>query len=259
MDSLLNLRYRQMAVDNDALLSPVGQVWRYLRENHPEINLYTGDGSHPSAAGSYTAALSFYTVMFRKDPATIPFNHTLTAEDAATIKSAVQTVVYDNLLEWHVGEYDLSADFSVTLVDGITYSFVSEASNALSQYWSMNGSTEATTTYTFPATGTYEVELYTSNGCDSLSSIQVVEVMDSTTGLAEFELNLNNPVRGVLSLPAALDGYSLSILNYNGQVVQEVGRGHGRTFQLNALPTGIYILKGTNSNGGILIDTFFKD
>lgn len=50
MDSLLNLRYRMMAEDNDALLSPVGQVWHYIRDNHPEIELYNADMSHPSSA-----------------------------------------------------------------------------------------------------------------------------------------------------------------------------------------------------------------
>ena len=39
MDSLLNLRYRQMAIDNHAILSPVGALWKYIRTTYPEINL----------------------------------------------------------------------------------------------------------------------------------------------------------------------------------------------------------------------------
>lgn len=40
MDSLLNLRYNMMADDNNAILSPVGAVWKYIRQNHPLIELY---------------------------------------------------------------------------------------------------------------------------------------------------------------------------------------------------------------------------
>jgi hypothetical protein len=39
MDSLLNLRYRQMANDNDAIVSPVGAVWHYIRDTYPNIEL----------------------------------------------------------------------------------------------------------------------------------------------------------------------------------------------------------------------------
>ena len=56
MDSLLALRYRMMADQNDASLCPVGRVWHYLRDNHPEIELYQPDNSHPSVSGTYAAA-----------------------------------------------------------------------------------------------------------------------------------------------------------------------------------------------------------
>src|SRR5690606_1716533 len=71
MDSLLRSRYTMMADSNDALVSPVGPVRRYLRTYHPAIELYDIDGSHPSVAGTYAAACSFYSVLFRKDPSGI--------------------------------------------------------------------------------------------------------------------------------------------------------------------------------------------
>jgi hypothetical protein len=71
MDSLLNLRYRIMADRNSAVLSPVGAVWRYIRQQHPTLELYQADGSHPSVAGTYAAACSFYAAAFRKSPQAI--------------------------------------------------------------------------------------------------------------------------------------------------------------------------------------------
>ncbi|MFN6091126.1 MAG: SGNH/GDSL hydrolase family protein, partial [Bacteroidota bacterium] len=40
MDSLLRMRYENMANTNSALVSPVGAVWRYIRNNFPGIELY---------------------------------------------------------------------------------------------------------------------------------------------------------------------------------------------------------------------------
>ncbi len=111
MDSLLHLRYMMMADTNNAIVSPVGAVWKYLRQNYPQIELYQADESHPSLAGSYAAACSFYTTIFRKNPELITNDYTLSAADAAIIRSAVKTIVYDHLLDWHVGEYDPIADF----------------------------------------------------------------------------------------------------------------------------------------------------
>ena len=107
MDDLLNERYRIMAEDNQAIISPVGAVWRYIRTNNPEINLYNPDGSHPSIEGTYAAAISFYTILFREDPTTLTYNSTVDPATAAIIRDAVKAVVFDDLLEeWHVGEYD---------------------------------------------------------------------------------------------------------------------------------------------------------
>ncbi len=107
MDDLLNERYRMMAEDNDAILSPVGALWRSIRTNFPDIVLYVSDGSHPSLAGSYAAAVSFFTVIYRVDPTEITFNAGLDETTANSIKNEAKTIVYNQLLEeWHVGEYD---------------------------------------------------------------------------------------------------------------------------------------------------------
>jgi len=97
MDSLLHLRYRMMADNNKALLSPVGALWHYLRDNYPNIDLYDADQSHPSLAGSYAAACSFYTIMFEKDLSFSGFNSSLNPATAQIIRNAAKTIVYDSL------------------------------------------------------------------------------------------------------------------------------------------------------------------
>jgi len=50
----------------------VGPAWMLVREKRPELELYISDGSHPSAAGSYLAACTFYATLFRASPVGLP-------------------------------------------------------------------------------------------------------------------------------------------------------------------------------------------
>jgi hypothetical protein len=108
MDDLLHERYMIMANDNDAFVSPVGAVWRYIRDNQYDIDLYSADGSHPSFLGSYVAGVCFYTAIFQKDPLDIPWNEewdmVLSESDSEIIHEIVKIVVYDNLDEWNITE-----------------------------------------------------------------------------------------------------------------------------------------------------------
>lgn len=100
MDSMLYERYMYMARTNDASVCPVGRVWRYLRNNNPEIELYQSDDSHPTMAGSYAAACSFFTMIYHRTPTDIVFRADLNETDATTIREAVKNVVYNNLSFW---------------------------------------------------------------------------------------------------------------------------------------------------------------
>ena len=102
MDSMLYTRYMRMARDNDASVCPVGRVWRYLRSTYNDaIELYQSDESHPSMAGSYAAACSFYTMIFHRSPLDITYHPAEVEEgDAETIRQAVDTIVWQNLSYW---------------------------------------------------------------------------------------------------------------------------------------------------------------
>lgn len=102
MDSLLYLRYMTMAEDFGAEVSPVGALWHYLRDHQPEIELYASDESHPSLAGSYAAACSFYSVLFRKNPRELTYNPGIDEEQSESIRIAASKVVYDSLAKWFV-------------------------------------------------------------------------------------------------------------------------------------------------------------
>lgn len=100
MDSLVEMRYMRLAEINHGSVSPVGAVWKYIRESYPEIELYFMDGSHPSPVGSYAAACCFYTSFFRKSPFSIRYDYKLPAAEAKKIRIAVKEVVFENLKRW---------------------------------------------------------------------------------------------------------------------------------------------------------------
>ncbi len=100
MDSLLQARYLIMAQDNQTMVAPVAKVWRYIRDNHPEIDLYQSDGSHPSLVGSYAAAFTFYSLLFSKNPTAVTSSFQISDSQADIIKQTVKQIVYDSLLNW---------------------------------------------------------------------------------------------------------------------------------------------------------------
>ncbi len=97
MDTTIRYAYMYLSQNLNCEVSPVSKVWRYLRYNFPQIELYQSDESHPSAAGSYAAACCFYSAIFKKDPSLITYNFSLTQSDAAIIRNAAKMIVYDSL------------------------------------------------------------------------------------------------------------------------------------------------------------------
>jgi len=167
MDSLLNIRYRQMAIDNHAILSPVGALWKYIRTTYPEINLYSADGSHPSLEGSYAAACSMIAVMLRTDPYLITYTSTLDPVVAEKIKLAAQEVVFNNLLEWHVGEYDPSVLISTTS-NGLNLQIENQSATGWNFTWDFgdgSSSIDFAAQHTYNSSGSYVLSYSAIDAC----------------------------------------------------------------------------------------------
>ena len=64
--------YEKVAAENSGLVAPVGLAWQEARERQPGIRLYSGDGSHPSALGTYLAACVFMNVLTGDAPTDVP-------------------------------------------------------------------------------------------------------------------------------------------------------------------------------------------
>jgi len=101
MQDRLTESYTEMAQNNESLLAPIGIAWKDLREQHPEINLYSSDGSHPSIQGSYLAACVFYAVLF-DDSATNNYTPTnLNINEAQLIQTFANNAVNNNETDYN--------------------------------------------------------------------------------------------------------------------------------------------------------------
>ncbi|MDD4210063.1 MAG: PKD domain-containing protein [Bacteroidales bacterium] len=251
MDSLLNLRYRMMAEDNEAILSPVGAVWNYIRKNHPSIELYQADESHPSVAGTYAGACCFYTAFFRKDPTLITFNAGLTKEDADIIKNAVKTILFDNLAEWHIGEYNPVADFSFTDMGSGNINFTNKSLYASSYFWDFgdsNTSIVENPTHIYAAEGTYTVKLSVNkcNVSDSTDKSITISFLNIEEQNLPYLSLYPNPTSSsfTLTVDKKYLGSTYTIFNTEGKIVLTGNINDTESIiNINKFSTGIYIIK----------------
>jgi len=99
----------QQAIDNAYLtiahelrapVAPVGYTWYLVRQDHPEIEMWQSDGSHPTSAGTYLAACVFYAAVFRQSPAGLGFHGGVTDDQAGILQDEAGRHVLDMQAEW---------------------------------------------------------------------------------------------------------------------------------------------------------------
>lgn len=112
MQQRLKESYMEMANDNNASVAPVGVAWKAVRDLYPNIELYTPDESHPSAAGSYLAASVFYVSMFRESIVNSSFEFTLDSLTAYRLRDIASSTVLDSLSAWRIGENEVNVSLA---------------------------------------------------------------------------------------------------------------------------------------------------
>ncbi len=238
MDSLLQQNYRQMAGPNDYFrerlpLAAVGAVWRKIRSSHPDIELYNNDESHPSPAGSYAAACTFYNMLFRKSAQAITFNPGLPGDWALRIRNAVHEVVHQQLPQWNQGYYDPRPDFLIDSIDNATgrVTFKNESNKLplfgtyhwqnfkryryLWRFGDGSVSNEAQPVHVYNTPGVYTVTLYAAykNGSfpDSVSrKVRIGGPLISVRGVAADETETQLAADDSLQFQSTLSGDTLS-------------------------------------------------
>lgn len=105
MNNKLRERYLYYAESTASAVNPAAVLWQQMRLDHPTVNLYEGDGSHPSRIGVYLNACGFYSMIFNKDPSLITYNDPYIDDSLETqIKQLVKQQVFLQPQKWNFVE-----------------------------------------------------------------------------------------------------------------------------------------------------------
>ena len=248
MDDAIKATYILMAEQNNAQVSPVGAVWRYIRANLPNVDLYSGDGSHPSLAGSYAAACTFYTMIYKKDPTLITWNSSLPTTTANAIKMAAKTVVFDDLNAWNFTAY-----FDHTTNNNeVTFTSDNEYENLTWNFGDNTTSTEENPVHNYQAVGDYPVTL-TVTKCGEehtyTRTISIISLSVSDTTINTVKI-YPNPVKNEIRIISETHPLiNIEIFDVNGKLVL-TKNNNLEVIAVNKLRAGVYFVKlyAKNSN-----------
>ncbi|OIQ30943.1 MAG: hypothetical protein BM564_01655 [Bacteroidetes bacterium MedPE-SWsnd-G2] len=250
MDDAIYNTYMDLAEVNEGEVAPAGAVWRYLRTNHPEIDLYTADGSHPSLAGSYAAACAFYTMIYKKDPSLITWNSTLSEADANTIKLAAKTVVFNQIETFDFTTNLADASFN-EVITNTDVNFTNTSTNFDAVSWDFgddNTSTQTNPQHTYATAGDYTVTLTTTK-CGKTATTSKVITVTSALSLDDESLTKTTlfpiPVKdsATIQLNNHFSTVTISIFDMNGKRVSQFQYAQTDTCNLDVshLKSGVYM------------------
>jgi hypothetical protein len=235
---------------NEAEVAGVGAVWRELRTTTPSLELYNPDESHPSYAGSLTAAYAFYSTVFRKNAAESSFNGSVTAEVADSIRAVVDRVITLNQDLYNIGVNDPNANFTINR-NGRTVSPLPESSTMDEYRWDFGDggkSSEENPTYTY---GNLDTEwIITLTAIKSCTLTQHSDTIRYTIGVSELGMKdkiiYPNPSNGNFRIEG--NAQLVSIFSINGKEIEFTQLGDLYSVDSNA--SGLIIL--TLKEGEIL-------
>lgn len=253
MQSRIRNGYQRIADSVQASVSPVGMAWKYVRENYPNINLYAGDGSHPSPEGSYLAACTFYGSIFRKSPVGATFYGTLPQTSAEQLQLAAETAVMDSLDLWHLRspQNHTIADFNVTQ-NAEQLTCTNSSWKAQSYNWDFGDGSSSTIEnpiHTFAVNGNFTVSLDAISNCNIDQKQESIQI--TTVGLNEFEkfslklLTLENNHYQITG--DNLSEEFVQLIDFNGRVISNWRLdNHVLNIDLSNESLGLYQLRINN-------------
>ncbi len=101
MQQQLKKQYLAFADTFHTAVVPVGEVWKEIREQQPQIELYTSDQYHQNKTGSFLIAATFYTFLFDEpiqDTKNLPYP--ISENDARNLLTEASNVVSNSSQNW---------------------------------------------------------------------------------------------------------------------------------------------------------------
>lgn len=188
MNQRLYTAYLRIAdSSHSAMVAPVGAVWKYVRDQYPAIELYASDGSHPSEAGTYLAACTFYAALFRASPNGASFIGNLDQQTATQLQQAATHIVLPGMETFHLHPVSepTFANFFYH-VNTLTVQFTNLSAQSLNYAWDFGDGITAVQEHpqhTYAGVGNYTIRLIAESACNTDTLVRNLSL--GTAGLDE--------------------------------------------------------------------------
>lgn len=254
MNARLRQSYLEMGEDNGATVAPCGAAWHQMSLDNSTFfsGLYSGDGSHPSAWGTYLNACVFYATIFRQSPVGIPYYSSIGQADAETLQQLAEDIVLDSLDNWFIGHQDVDAQLTVIAQLGLDVSFGNTSINAESHFWDFgdgNTSQAPNPNHNYADGGLYEVMYVAASNCDADTAYLPINLsassIESMEPFADLDIQVANgtlKVAGTTTEPTLIEVFDAA-----GRLLDRSDLNEKTIFQLPQA-NQLYILRFTRGN-----------
>jgi PKD repeat protein len=252
MQDSLTSAYLEISEQLNIQCAPVGLTWQNIL-NDTTLILHSNDNSHPNIDGSYVAALSIYSLIWKQPSNGIAFNAGLTQSRALYYQQMSDNTIFNSQNDWNLLINNPIANFS-DAISGYTATFTNlstSINNTLNYFWDFgdgNTSSIQNPSHTYTTSGTYTITLIASDCIFADTSIYTIQI--GTNGMketsdSEFELYPNPTTKQInLMVDSNLLGSVYTVYDNTGKLVL-TGKinTENTSVELGNLSAGLYLFR----------------
>ncbi len=253
MQDSLTSAYMQISDMLNIQCAPVGVTWQNIL-NDSDLVLHSSDDSHPNLDGSYVAALTIFSAIWKEPTSGNSFDAGLSPEIAQYYQQMSDSTVFNSENDWNLYINNPNADFTYS-IDEHTVTFTNTSTthsdNIMEYFWDFgdgNTSADENPTHTYDTDGLYNVSLLVKD-CFYTDSVSYSIQIDLSGIYEDISANTTiypNPFQDNVKITTDYKyiGTNYSISDLSGKVVHE-GKidAQETTINLNKLPDGLYFLR----------------
>jgi PKD repeat protein len=251
MQDSLTSAYLEISEQLNIQCAPVGVTWQNIL-NDTTLVLHSGDNSHPNLDGSYVAALTIFSSIWKQCSSGLSYTAGLSSQLAQYYQSKSDNTIFNSTNDWNLHINNPSANFNES-ISGNTATFTNlstSLNNTLTYSWDFgdgNTSSAQNPSHTYATNGTYTVTLIASNCIFSDTITQTIQIgttsMEETTE-AKFTF-YPNPTTDQITIISDIQllGSIYRIYDYTGKAVL-TGKilSEQSDIELRDLSKGIYFI-----------------
>jgi PKD repeat protein len=252
MQDSLTSAYLEISEQLNIQCAPVGLTWQNIL-NDTTLILHSNDNSHPNIDGSYVAALTIYSSIWKQPSNGITFNAGLTQSRALYYQQMSDNTIFNSQNDWNLLINNPIANFSETIA-GFTATFTNlstSINNTLIYFWDFgdgNTSSIQNPSHTYTTSGTYTITLITSDCIFADTSVYTIQIGTNSmkeTSDSEFDLYPNPTTKQInLMVDSNLLGSVYTVYDNTGKLVL-TGKinAENTSVDLGNLSAGLYLFR----------------